>query len=112
MKKNNFKYHSLPNMTVAMLSQNDYDLQVLHGRIIPNEDDKSILFLQNAPRGPRSFELLRTRHSRLVQTPKGTITLTFRFSPDEKNLRSSLMSEMESIISNILNAGKEAEDEI
>ena len=112
MKNNSFKYHSLPNMTVGMQCQEERNLQVLHGKAILNEDDRSFLFFQNSPRGPRSNELFRTRHSRLVQTPKCTFTLTFRFSYNEKNLQSSLMSEMESIISNILNAGKEAEDEI
>lgn len=93
-KKNSFKYHSLANMTVGMLSQEDYNLQVLPGRVIPNEEDRSFLFLQNAPRGPRSTEVFRTRHSRLVRTPRGTFTLTFRFSPDEEGIRDILTSEM------------------
>ncbi|MCR5192490.1 MAG: hypothetical protein K6D59_04220 [Bacteroidales bacterium] len=94
MKKNDFKYYSIPDMTVGILSQEDYNLEVLHGRAILNEADKTFLFLQNTPRGPRSAELMRTRHSRLVLTPKGTFTLTFRFSPDEEGLISKLTSEM------------------
>ncbi len=38
--KNSFKYHSLANMTVGMLSQEDYNLQVLPGRVIANEEDR------------------------------------------------------------------------
>lgn len=112
MKKQAYSYRSIPNMTVGMQSQEDRNLQVLHGKVLLNEEESRLLFMQNTPRGPRSTELFRTRHSRLVLNPKGTFTLTFRFSPDEDNLPSSLMSEMETITTNELINRKEDNDEI
>ena len=97
MKSRLFTYKRIPNMTVGMQSQEDRNLQVLPGKVILNEEDKSLLFIQNKKRGPRSTELMRTRHSRLVRTPKGTFTLTFRFSPDEENLRDKLAKEMDDV---------------
>ena len=94
MKHIRFTYRRIPDMTVGMQSQEDRNLQVLRGKVILNEDDKSLLFLQNTPRGPRSAEVMRTRHSRLVRTPQGTFTLTFRFSPDEPDLQTTLVGEM------------------
>lgn len=112
MKRKAFSYKSIPNVTVGMQSQQDRNLQVLHGKVLLNEEESRLLFMQNTPRGPRSTELFRTRHSRLVLNPKGTFTLTFRFSADENNLQSSLMSEMETITTNELINRKEDNDEI
>ena len=94
MKRNRFTYRRIPNMTVGMQSQEERNLQVLHGKVILNEEDKSLLFLQNTPRGPRSAEVMRTRHGRLVRTPQGTFTLTFRFSPEEEGIGDKLIGEM------------------
>ena len=94
-------------MTVGMQSQQDRNLQVLHGKVLLNEEENRLLFMQNTPRGPRSSELMRTAHSRLVRTPHGRYTLTFRFSPDESNLEAVLMDEMAKIIENNLIDRKE-----
>lgn len=94
MKIKCFTYKRIPNMTVGMQSQEERNLQVLHGKVILNEEDKSFLFIQRSPRGHRSTELFRTRHSRLVRTPQGTFTLTFRFSPDEEDIQVKLICEM------------------
>lgn len=94
MKNKHFTYKRIPDMTVGMQSQEDCNLQVLHGKVILNEDDKSLLFIQHKERGPRSIELFRTRHSRLVRTPQGNFTLTFRFSPDEDAIQAKLIGEM------------------
>ena len=109
MKKKAFTHESIPN---GMQNQKDCKLQVLKGKVLLNKEEGYLLIIPPIPRGPRSYEILRTRHSRLVQTPQGTFTLTFRFSPDEKNLRSSLKSEMKSIANNVLITGKEVNDEI
>ena len=94
MKLLRFTYKRMSNMTVGMQSQEDCNLQVLYGKVLLNEVDKSLLFIQHNKRGPRSTELFRTRHSRLVRTPQGTFTLTFRFSPDEEGIREKLLGEM------------------
>ena len=97
MRKSNFSYKSIPNMTVGMQSQQDCNLQVLHGKVLLNEEENRLLFMQNTPRGPRSHEVMRTAHSRMVQTPKGGYTLTFRFSPNETDLKKMLLEEMAKI---------------
>lgn len=102
-----FSYKSIPNVTVGMQSQQDCNLQVLRGKVLLNEEENRLLFMQNTPRGPRSQEVMRTAHSRLVQTPQGRYTLTFRFSPMENDLRSILMNEMAIIADNELINRKE-----
>ncbi len=102
METNSFTYTKLTDMTVGMQSQEDRNLQVLHGRVLLNEKENRMLFMQNPPRGPRSQEVMRTAHSRLVLTPHGNYTLTFRFSPLEKDLHSILVGEMEKVTENEL----------
>ena len=95
--KEKFSYKSIPNMTVGMQSQEECNLQVLRGKVLLNEAESRLLFMQNTPRGPRSQEVMRTAHSRLVLTPQGSYTLTFRFSPDESDLKKMLLEEMSKI---------------
>lgn len=94
MVRKSFTYTKLTNMTVGMESQEERNLQVLHGKALLNEAENRLVFVQNTPRGPRSRELMRTAHSRLVRRPDGDYTLTFRFSPMEHNLQTTLVSEM------------------
>lgn len=112
METNSFTYTKLTDMTVGMQSQEDRNLQVLHGKALLNEKENRMLFIQNKPRGPRSREVMRTAHSRLVVTPRGNYTLTFRFSPNESDLQSILMSEMEKITDNKLINRKEHNNEV
>ena len=107
MKSNNFKHTKLTEMTVVMHSQKENNLQVLRGKVLLSKEEKLLHFMQNNPQGPRSTEKMRTEHSRLVQTPRGSFTLTFRFLPDEKDLKAALMSEMERIIDNSIINRKE-----
>ncbi len=100
MKRKTFTYKSIPNVTVGMQSQQDRNLQVLHGKVLLNEAESRLLFMQNSPRGPRSQEVMRTAHSRLVLTPQGNYTLTFRFSPKEKGLQTKLVGEMRKVTEN------------
>ena len=98
MKKKNYSYTKLTGITVGMQSQEDRNLQLLRGKVLLNEAESRMLFVQSAPRGARSRELMRTAHSRLVCTPQGRYTLTFRFEPEEEGLPVSLVSEMKSIV--------------
>ena len=100
MKKNLFKYRRIPNITVGMQSQEDSNLQVLHGKVLLNEVENSLLFMQNSPRGPRSSEVMRTAHSRLVQRPDGNY------------LKTILLNEMAKITDNELINRKETNNEV
>ena len=95
-------YHQLTDMTVVLQSQNDYNLEVLRGKVIINEDDLRILFIQNKPRGKRSAEVMRTPHSRLVRRPDGDYTLSFHFSPNEIGIAEQLLQEMNAIVNDHL----------
>ncbi|MBO4751122.1 MAG: hypothetical protein J5526_00020 [Bacteroidales bacterium] len=97
MKKNGYNYRKLTNMTVGMKVQDNYDMMTLRGRVIINETESSVLFVQNPPRGPQSVEVLRTPHSRLVRRPDGKYTLTFRYSADEPRVLAKLVMEMRNI---------------
>ena len=88
----------LTEMTVTLKSQEDYNLQVLRGKMVVNEEDHSLMFEQNAPRGPRSVEVMRTPHSRLVRRPDGRFTLSFRFSKEELEIGPQLIREMKAVV--------------
>ena len=103
MNRKAFTYKSIPNVTVGMQSQQDRNLQVLHGKVLLNEAESRLLFMQNSPRGPRSQEVMRTAHSRLVLTPQGNYTLTFRFTRLEAILASRLIEEMVKVCDTITN---------
>lgn len=94
MVTNNFTYAKLTGMTVGIQSQPNRNLQLLRGKVLLNEVENRLLFVQNTPRGPRSEQMMRTPHSRLVRTPQGSCTLTFRFWPTEKGVWGKLVDEM------------------
>lgn len=96
---NDFNYRTYDRISVGMQSQENRNLQFLRGKVLLNENDKSLLFIQNNPRGPRSIEVFRTGHSRLVRRSDGNCTLTFRFNPNEPGVLNQLLAEMETIVS-------------
>ena len=105
MKK--FKYHELKNMTVVLDSQEDYDLSVMRGKVIVNEEDHLMTFEQNRPRGPKSAELMRTPHSRLVRRQDGSLSLRFHFAEGEPGIDRQLLRELKAVIEALgINAGK------
>ncbi len=98
-----FKHRTLTDMTVDMECKEDFDLKALNGKVMVNEADKNLLFVQDAPRRARSKELARTRHSRLVRNQQGNYTLTFRFTSLEGLFASRLLKEMVEVIDTIEN---------
>ena len=101
--------HILTEMTVALQSQENYDQQVLCGKVFVNEKEHQVSFTQNKPRGPRSREVMRTPHSRLVRRPDGRFTLSFRFSKEELEIGPQLLREMKAVVETLaLNLKKRA----
>ena len=94
MKTNGFVYKKYAGMTVCTQTQEEPDLKVLHGRVVIDESDWKMLFVQNKPRGARSVEVGRTAHSRYVRRPDGRYTVTFRFNAREALLQQTLLREM------------------
>ena len=95
---NSYNIHILNNMTVNLQSQNHYDQKVLNGKLFVNTQKRQASFTQNRPRGPRSTEMIRTPHARLVRRPDGDFTLTFHFSEEEYAVAPQLLEELQKVI--------------
>lgn len=62
----------------------DVDRRLIRGRAIVDNEDSRVTIVQNEPRGPRSKEIGRTLHARVVRRPDGGYTATFRCRAKEK----------------------------
>ena len=72
-----------------------YQNRLLNGKALVNSEKGEVVFAQNPPRGPRSREVARTGHGRLVRRPDGRYTFTFAsMVPEERNLREQLLAEV------------------
>lgn len=71
----------------------DVDKRLIRGRAIVDNEDSRVTIVQNEPRGPRSKEIGRTLHARVVRRPDGGYTATFRCSPREKWRAEMLINE-------------------
>lgn len=73
--------------------------RLLRGRALLDVESKKFVFAQNEPRGPRSTEVGRTMHSRLVRRPDSRYTLTFScMDGGEKQLREQLIAEVRDVM--------------
>ena len=95
---NSYDIHILTDMTVNLQSQENYDQKVLNGKLFVNKQKHQIAFNQNRPRGPRSIEVMRTMHSRLVRRPDGDYTLTFHFSSEEYAVGPQMLEELQKVV--------------
>ena len=102
MKKNNFVYHCYKGIRVEMSAQRNVNQELLRGKMMIDLNGNNLLFVQNKPRGPRSAEVMRTPHSRMVRRPNGQYTLTFRFTAEEFCIAEQLLLEMRTIVTNPL----------
>lgn len=75
----------------------DVDKRLIRGRAIVDNDDSRVTIVQNEPRGPRSKEIFRTLHARVVRRPDGGYTATFRCEPLEKWRTEMLINEAREI---------------
>lgn len=71
----------------------DVDKRLIRGRAIVDNEDSRVTIVQNEPRGPRSKEIGRTLHARVVRRPDGGYTATFRCCPREKWRAEMLINE-------------------
>lgn len=95
--KKGYRYVIINGVRVKMMSQERIECQTVRGKGMYNRWDKEFLFIQDGPRGPKSKEIMRTAHSRLVRRPDGRYTLTFRFAGEEGGIMKSLVGEMKEI---------------
>ena len=85
-------------MSVEMMSQEKRNMVVLRGKVLLNEEEERLSFVQNEPRGPRSVEVGRGEHSRIVRRPDGLYTLTLRFDVKEKYVREAMIAEVRNAV--------------
>lgn len=71
---------------------------LLGGKSLYCPEAKRFTFVQNLPRGPRSIEVARGVHCRIVRRPDGKFTATFRFDIEEKYIGSTLTAELRNIL--------------
>lgn len=86
------------NATVKLYSHSDIDKKITRGRALVDCEKKSFFFVENSPRPPRSVEVSREGHCRLVRRHDALYTLTFRFDGSEKYLLSTLQAEIRNIV--------------
>ena len=93
------RYTRLQKMDLDLYTREvQIENRTLTGKALLNKEKGEFIFAQNAPRGARSIEIGRTRHSRFVRRPDGDYTVTFSaLKPDEKNLLEQLLAEMREI---------------
>lgn len=75
----------------------DVDKRLIRGRAIVDNEDSRVTIVQNEQRGPRSKEIFRTLHARVVRRPDGGYTATFRCEPREKWRTEMLINEAREI---------------
>ncbi len=118
MEQEEFVFSKIEGIDLTMQTQAKKNMTLLRGKAVLNEECKNFTFLQNPPRGPRSVEVCRTAHSRMVRRPDGDYTLTIRFDASEKYVREALLSELRDVVKaagkdkeNLKTKEKEAKDE-
>ena len=75
--------------------------RAMKGRALVLPTEGELIFQETTPRGPRSVEVGRTGHCRLVRRPDGDYTLTFRVNAGLKYMSSQLVAEVRTIASMI-----------
>lgn len=90
-------YKKFSDYSLEMQSHDEPNMAILRGKGLLNQQEHRFTFVQNAPRGPRSVEVGRTRHCRFVRRPDGLYTATFRFDAGEKYVLSALLAEVRSV---------------
>ena len=89
---------TLTEMTVTIKSHHSINKQPMHGKIVVEAEDKNVKFVENAPRGPQSVEVMRTVHSRTVRRPDGQYGISFHFFGDEPGIGRQLVKELKAVI--------------
>lgn len=74
--------------------EKDVTKKIIRGRALLDPDSSRASFVMNSSDRVRSKELNRTVHSRLVKTPSGGYTLTFRLGALPKYAKEVLINEM------------------
>lgn len=93
-----FDYKKFGDYSIEMMSQQESNMRVLRGKGLLNVQEARFTFVQNPPRGPRSVEVGRCKHARIVRRPDGMYTVTLRFDAKEKYILAALISEVRNCV--------------
>ena len=114
------KLHKLgKNELNVYSSEEDVNRRILRGRMLYDKEEEKTTFVENQPRGPRSSEVGRTGHARLVKSARNNsdYKITIRVNASEKYLKETLLSEVRNLcklidedVKNSKKFGKEVED--
>ena len=89
-------------LEVTIQAQRDPHLRMMRGKALFDAAAADMKFVENPPQGPRSREVLRTAHGRLICRNDGTYTFTMsRIPKDLKFLRPSLVAEVTEAVKGI-----------
>lgn len=70
------------------------DRKVVGGKLLQWAASKEVTFVQNGPRGPRSVEIGRTAHARMVRLLNGRYSARFVFAAGEREIGYQLIAEI------------------
>lgn len=98
VEKKDQKQYIHEEMDVRLQTQQPPHMRVMRGKALYDAQEKDITFIENEPRGPRSVEVGRSAHGRLVRRPDGMYTYTLRIDPSLKYLRETMVAEVGNII--------------
>lgn len=95
---NSYKRWTDMSLEIQHRAAADPNMHVLNGRGLLNQFEHRFTFVQNEPRGARSREVGRTKHSRIVCRPDGRYTATLRFDACEPQLLSAILAEVRRVV--------------
>lgn len=70
------------------------DKKIVGGKLLQWAASKEVTFVQNGPRGPRSVEIGRTAHARMVRLLNGHYSVRLRFAAGEREIGYQLLAEI------------------
>ena len=74
--------------------QQSIDKKIVGGKLLHWAANHEITFIENPPRGPRSIEVGRTAHARLVRLQDGSYSMRVKFITQEKSVGYRLIAEL------------------
>lgn len=82
----------------SVQGQANPNMRVMRGKALLDQSGQDFKFVENPPRGPRSVEVGRSMHGRVVRRPDKLYTLTLRLDAGSKYLMETTIAEVREVI--------------
>ena len=82
----------------SVQGQANPNMRVMRGKALLDQSGQDFKFVENPPRGPRSVEVGRSMHGRVVRRPDKLYTLTLRLDAGSKYLMEATIAEVREVI--------------